>query len=397
MLLRLQTFAHALAVAPLALAAAAPALAPPAVSTAAPLSLRLVQIGRFDVPTAIAAPPADPARLVVVERRGTIRMIRDGKRRPTPFLDIHRRVKGDGERGLLSIAFAPDYAVSGLFYVFHTALNGTLTIEEFRRSSDPDRADASSGRIVMTVEHRNHNHNSGQLQFGPDGYLYAGTGDGGNQGDPRGNAQNLGVPLGKILRLDPRGTTPGAHAVPADNPFVGRPGVTPEIWAYGLRNPWRFSFDRVTGDLAVADVGQDEVEEIDFRRKGRASGANFGWDACEGGQAFPPRRRPRRPCRLKESVRPSLQLRHTAGYCSAIGGFVVRDRTLASLYGRYVYGDLCKPEIRSARLVQGGAKDNRPTGLKIDQLTTFGEDARGRLHAGAYDGRVWRIAPAKKS
>ncbi len=353
--------------------------------------LRLTTVGRFDSPTYVSGVP-DSGRLVVVERRGIVRTIRGGKVTPRPFLDIRKRVASGGERGLLSIAFPPDYATSRLFYVYYTDLLGTLTIEEFRRADDPDRADPASARIVMAIPHPNNNHNSGQLQFGPDGYLYAGTGDGGNQGDPNNNAQNLNVPLGKILRIDPRGTAAGEHAIPADNPFVGRPGVPPEIWAYGFRNPWRFSFDKVTGDLAVGDVGQDELEEVSFRRRGRAAGANFGWDQCEGVQAFPPRRTPRANCAIRDSVRPSILLKHTDGYCSVIGGFVVRDRRLDALYGRYVYGDFCMPQIRSAMLVQGGSLDDKPTGLRIPALSSFGQDSRGRVYAATLDGRVARIA-----
>jgi hypothetical protein len=230
------------------------------------------------------------------------------------------------------------------------------------------------------------------LQFGPDNYLYVGTGDGGNQGDPQGNAQNLNVLLGKILRIDPRGTAAGEYAIPPDNPFVSRSGVPPAIWAYGFRNPWRFSFDKVTGDLAIGDVGQDEMEEVSFRRRGLAAGANFGWDACEGIQAFPPRRTPRSGCAVRDSVRPSILLKHTDGYCSIIGGFVVRDRRLDALYGRYVYGDFCMPSIRSAMLVQGGSLDDRPTGLRIPALSSFGQDSRGRVYAATLDGRVARIA-----
>ena len=354
--------------------------------------LQLVPVaGRFDAPTYVSGVPGS-GRLVVVERRGIVKTIRGGKVQRRPFLDIRSRVTSGGERGLLSIAFAPNYVTSRLFYVYYTDLRGALTIEEYRRSDDPDRADPASRRVVLAIPHPNHNHNSGQLQFGPDNYLYIGTGDGGNQGDPNGNAQNLKVLLGKILRIDPRGAAAGDHAIPPDNPFVGQDGVPPEIWAYGFRNPWRFAFDRVTGDLAIGDVGQDEQEEVNFRRRGRAAGANFGWDSCEGIQAFPPRSDPRRGCAVRDSVRPSILLNHADGYCSVIGGFVVRDRRLDALYGRYVYGDFCMPSIRSTVLVQGGSLDDKPTGLRIPALSSFGQDSRGRIYAATLDGRVWRIA-----
>jgi len=374
--------------APFLLLAAALAVWPAAASGA---GLRLVPVGWFDSPTYVSGVPGS-GRLVVVERKGIIKTIRGGKVQPQPFLDIRGRVTVGGERGLLSIAFPPDYATSRLFYVYYTDLRGALTIEEYRRSDDPDRADPASARAVLAIPHPNRNHNSGQLQFGPDGYLYAGTGDGGNKGDPFHNAQNPYVLLGKILRIDPRGIAVGDHVTPPDNPFVGQAGVPPEIWAYGFRNPWRFSFDKVTGDLAIGDVGQDEMEEVSFRRRGRAAGANFGWDSCEGVQAYPPVRTPRATCPVRDSVRPSILLRHTDGYCSVIGGFVVRDRRLDALYGRYVYGDFCMPEIRSAMLVQGGSLDDKPTGLQLPALSTFGEDSRGRVYAATLDGHVYRIA-----
>jgi glucose/arabinose dehydrogenase len=391
MLRRPQTFLRASAAALLVVAAALASL-PAAVSSAAHQPRpRLRLIGHFDTPTAIVGVPGDESRLVVVERAGRIRMVHNGKKLPTPFLDIHTRVKGDGERGLLSIAFAPDYARSGLFYIYHTALDGTLTIEEYHRAANPDRALASSRRVVLTIPHPDHNHNSGELQFGPDGYLYLGTGDGGNHGDPHSNAENLDVMLGKILRIDPRATASAAYSVPPGNPFVGRTGVPPEIYAYGFRNPWKFTFDSVTGDLAIGDVGQDEVEEIDFRRNGSAAGANFGWNTCEATQAFPPKGNPRKRCTLKNTVRPSISLEHSEGYCAVIGGFVVRDRTLPTLYGRYLYGDLCKSGIRSTMLIPGAALDNRPAGLSVRDLTTFGQDSQGHLYAGSLDGGVWRI------
>ena len=360
--------------------------------------LRLQPVGQFDVPTFIGGPPQDPSRVVVVERRGTIRMVRDGRLRSGLFLDIRRLVGAGGERGLLSMAFRPDYALSGIFYVFYTSRTGTLTIEEYRRSaSDVERADPRTRRLVMAVAHPNNNHNSGQLQFGPDGYLYAGMGDGGGTGDREGHAQDLRTRLGKILRFDPTGRAPRERRTPSDNPFVGRPEVPPEIWAKGFRNPWRFSFDQLRGDLVIADVGQDEVEEIDFLPKGRGGGENFGWNECEGSQAFPPVGKTGRPCGLPGSIRPVLEKRHADGYCSLIGGVVVRDRSLVGLYGRYIYGDLCRPELRSAELGPGGAKNDLATSLKLDAVISFGQDTNGCVYVGVLDGRVYRIAPAAQS
>ena len=215
--------------------------------------LRLKLVGHFDVPTFIAGVGQDPRRIVVVERRGTIRMVRDGRPLRRAFLDIRPRVSSGGERGLLSIAFPPDYALTGRFYVYYTARSGALTIDEYRRSAgDIERADPRTRRLVMAVPHPNRNHNSGQLQFGPDGYMYAGMGDGGRSGDRDGHAQDPRTRLGKILRFDPSGTRPRQRSSPPDNPFIGRPEVPPEIWAKGFRNPWRFSFDQLRGDLVIA-------------------------------------------------------------------------------------------------------------------------------------------------
>jgi hypothetical protein len=235
------------------------------------------------------------------------------------------------------------------------------------------------------------NHKGGQLQFGRDGMLYMGFGDGGGGDDPDDNAQNLGKLLGKLLRIDPK--PGGGYQVPRDNPFVGRPGARSEIFAYGLRNPYRFSFDRRTGDLALADVGQDAVEEVDFLKASRRSrrprgGVNFGWDGFEG--------RGRNPNGSEPSsaghVPPVLQRTHGQGFCSIIGGYVIRDRSLGSLYGAYVYGDLCDSKLRVARLLPGGARGDRALGPRVSNLVSFGEDAAGRVYALSLDGGVFRLA-----
>lgn len=356
--------------------------------------LRLEDAGRFSGPTFITSPPRDARRLFVVERGGTIRILRDGKRLRSAFLDIRKLVGEGGERGLLSMAFRPDYERSGLFYVFYTATNGDLTIEEYRRTAaDPDRADPASRRRVMVVAHPNTSHNSGQLQFGPDGYLYAGMGDGGGEGDPDDNAQDLRTRLGKILRFDPTGRVDGERRSPPDNPFVGRREVPPEIWIRGFRNPWRFSFDRLTGDLVIADVGEDEIEEIDFIRKGFGAGENFGWNECEGTNAFPPRGRPRKKCDLDGAVPPVLTHSHSDGFCSVIGGVVVRDRSLVGLYGRYIYGDLCRPQLRSAVLSVSGATQQRRVGLELRGVISIGQSANGCVYVGTFT-NVYRVMPA---
>jgi len=251
--------------------------------TAASRGVKLVKVGDFDAPLYVTSPPGDKRRVFVVEQGGRIMVVRGGKTLPQPFLDIRSKVTAGGEQGLLSMAFAPDYAQSGLFYVYYTERSGTESIWELHRASD-DRADAGSARLVMRMDDPEPNHNGGLLLFGPDKLLYVGTGDGGGGDDQhgsRGNAQNLGSPLGKILRIDPRQSGGKAYTIPSSNPFVGRSGARGEIYSYGLRNPWRFSFD-TNGDLTIGDVGQDEVEEIDYVKKGKGRGANFGWRPWEG-------------------------------------------------------------------------------------------------------------------
>jgi glucose/arabinose dehydrogenase len=348
---------------------------------------RLVSIGRFASPTYVTAPAGDRDRVFVVEQRGTIRVVRDGRELDRPFLDIRRIVSCCGERGLLSMAFPPDYATSRLFYVYFTGGGGDIVVREYRASADdPDLAAGGSGRTVIRIRHRRFaNHNGGQLQFGPDGFLYVGTGDGGGAGDILRNAQDRRSLLGKLLRIDPRRSGSRSYRVPRDNPFRGRRGRR-QIYAYGLRNPWRFSFDRETGDLTIADVGQNAVEEVNFVRRGRGRGANFGWNRFEGRRRF---RRGRAP----GHVPPVLQRFHSQGNCTIIGGYVVRDRALGDLYGRYVYGDLCDGRLRSARLRPGRARGDRRIGVTVRQLSSFGEDGLGRVYAVSLNGPVYRLAP----
>ena len=353
-----------------------------------------MRVGDFVAPVYVASPPGDRRRLFVVELPGRIRVIRDGVTLPRPFLDIRRLVSLGGERGLFSIAFPPDYASSSRFYVYYTARSpgGAVTIAEFRASS-AEVANPGSRRIVLQIQHPRSNHNGGQLQFGPDGYLWIGTGDGGGAGDPDLNGQNLGALLGKLLRIDPRASGGAAYTVPSDNPFVGRTGARGEIWAYGLRNPWRFSFDRRTGDLAIADVGQTDWEEIDFApAPGRGRGTNYGWGCWEGrhpyeGNAFRTQCTP-----LPSQVAPVHEYSHSRG-CSITGGYVVRDPTLPVLDGRYVYGDYCRGPLFSVRLDTPAAQDDRRLGLSVAGLTSFGEDACGRVYAVSSVGPVFRLEP----
>jgi glucose/arabinose dehydrogenase len=349
--------------------------------------VRLLRVGHFDQPTFLAAPRGDRRRFVV-QRGGDIVILRGGRQLDEPFLDISDNVSTDGEGGLLSMAFPPDYRRSGRFYVYYTDREGYLQIDQFRRSGDPDRADPGSRRSVIRVPHFRGNHKGGQIQFGPDGMLYAGFGDGGSGGDPDENAQNLSRLLGKLIRIDPR--PDGGYRVPSSNPFVGRGGARPEVYAYGLRNPYRFSFDRSRGHLLVGDVGQDAVEEIDWvpgRRGGRPpeGGYNFGWDVFEGLDRYEDGSAP-------GHVRPVIAHSQDEGFCSIIGGYVIRDRSLRGTRyaGRYVYGDLCNPTLRVAFLKRPRAS-TRSTGLRVPNLVSFGEDGQGRVYAVSIEGPVYRI------
>jgi glucose/arabinose dehydrogenase len=348
--------------------------------------VRLLRVGNFDEPTYLTAPRGDSRRFVV-ERGGRIRIVKGRRVLEQPFLDISDLVSTGGESGLLSMAFAPDYESSGLFYVYYTDQQGFPTIAQFRRSDgNPDQADPSSRQTTMRVPHQRFNHKGGQIQFGPDGQLYAAFGDGGGGGDPDENAQNLGRILGKMVRIAPR--PGGGYTVPGDNPFVNRSGARREVYAYGLRNPYRFSFDRRTGDLTIGDVGQDAIEEIDYvpGRSGRAprGGYNFGWDVFEGRDRY-------EDGSARGHVPPVIAHSQDGGYCSIIGGYVIRDRALGRGWnGRYVYGDFCNPTVRLARLRRGSAP-SRGSGLRVPGLVSFGEDGRGRMYAVSLHGPVYRI------
>ena len=371
--------------------ASQPATAGPAQAGQSASGVRLVDVGTFDQPVYLTAPPGDTRRVFVVEQGGTIRVVRAGKRLSRPFLDLRAKVIAGGEQGLLSIAFAPDYAKTRRFYVNYTDRSGTQSVVEYRRAADSrERASAGSARLVLRYDGVESNHNGGQLVFGPDKLLYIGTGDGGGANDQhgaRGNAQDRGSLLGKILRIDPRRSDDRPYRVPSSNPFVGESGARGEIYSYGLRNPWRFSFDRRTGDLTIGDVGQNAVEEIDFSAKGAARGANYGWRPLEG-----TRRNFDEPA--PNAVAPVLELSHGDGNCSVTGGYVVRDRGLPALAGRYVYGDYCKGQLRSAKLSAGSASgDAAIAGVaKVAELSSFGEDARGRVYVLSLSGPVHRLA-----
>ncbi len=369
------------------------ALALVALAAASPASAgspRLLKVGDFAQPVDVAAPPGDPNRLFIVEQGGTVRVVSSGKRLSTPFLDVRSRIVSGGEQGLLSLAFAPDYSSSRRFYVYYTDKQGDIVVEEYKRSKDSkNRADKSSRRKVIEIAHRlASNHNGGDLVFGRDKLLYFGTGDGGGGGDTQGNAQNLNSLLGKLIRIDPRRSGSKAYRVPSSNPFVGRAGRD-EIYAYGLRNPFRFSFDRANGDLILGDVGQNEREEIDFvpESAGAGRGANFGWNCFEGTNRFS-------GCGASGHVEPVIE-RPTGGQdgdCAIIGGFVVRDPRLDTIQGQYVYGDACNSGVRVARLARPRAQNDRELGLRVSSLSSFAETDRGCIYATSLGGPVYRLA-----
>lgn len=352
----------------------------------------LKQIGSFDAPTYVTGAPGFPKLLFVVEQPGRVIVLRGGKRLRHPFLDVTDLVSYEGERGLLSIAFPPDYARSRRFYVYYTDETGDIRVDEFRRR-DATQAARGSRRTVIRIPHRaNSNHNGGQLRF-LGHLLYLGTGDGGSAGDPPNNAQNRKSLLGKLLRIDPRPSDGRPYSVPAGNPFVGKPGRD-EIYSYGLRNPFRFSFDRVTAGrprIAIADVGQNRYEELDYTTLAGADGANFGWDAFEG---FSPYREENSGTPDPGgTTKPIMAYSHDrdGGSCSIIGGYVVGRGGPPALRGRYVYGDYCSGRLYSLVPHLRRAAHDRSLDLRVSSPTSFGEDARGRIYVCSQEGPVYRL------
>jgi len=338
-------------------------------------------------PLFVTAPAGDTARLFVVEQSGRIRVLRHDTLLATPFLDISAHVVCCGERGLLGLAFDPAYAVNGRFFVDYTDIAGTTQVVRYTVSGDPDVADPASASPVLSQAQPYSNHNGGMLAFGPDGYLYVGLGDGGSAGDPQGNAQNLTTLLGKILRLDVSGAS--GYTIPASNPFVGQAGARGEIWAYGLRNPWRFSFDRTTGELYIADVGQSAQEEVDIEAPG-TGGRNYGWNEMEGFACFLP------ACTPTGLALPVLTYDHSDG-CSITGGYVYRGTRIPALAGTYLYADYCAGWVRSFQWRGGAVADARdePALAPGGTVSSFGEDARGELYVVTYGspGSLYRIVP----
>jgi glucose/arabinose dehydrogenase len=352
-------------------------------------ALRLVS-GVLASPVYVTAPPGDTARLFVVEKGGRVRILQHDTLLAAPFLDIHTRVSNGGEQGLLSLAFHPQYARNGRFYVYYTNTAGDTRVVRYRVSADPNVADPLAADTVLAQAQPFSNHNGGLLVFGPDGKLYVGLGDGGSGGDPQGNGQSRRTLLGKILRLDVDGAN--GYTIPADNPFVSDTAARPEIWAYGLRNPWRFSFDRQTGDLYIADVGQNAWEEVHVApaTSGRGKGVNFGWNVMEGLHCYPSGT----SCNQTGLALPVLAYGHGGGACSITGGYVYRGTAVPSLVGHYLYADYCSGFVRSFRYAGGQASDRQERTAQLNpngNVSSFGEDGRGEVYVMTLGGSLYRV------
>jgi uncharacterized protein (TIGR03437 family) len=344
-----------------------------------PLYAQDSEIRLVPVTTGLAAPTDvqnagdGSGRLFIVQQAGLIRIFRDGAFLPAPFLDIRTRTRAGGERGLLGLAFPPGFAGKQRFYVNYTDLNGDTVIAMYRVTSNPDIADPASETVLLNITQPYENHNGGQLRFGPDGYLYIGMGDGGSSGDPQNNAQNRGSLLGKLLRIDVE-SEPGRVRIPPDNPFVNTSGARPEVWAYGLRNPWRFSFDRATGDLFIADVGQNAWEEVNFTPASSRGGENYGWPQVEGLVCY------RSGCSMDGVTMPVTVYGHQNGDCSVTGGFMYRGNLSPGLRGTYLYADYCTGRTRILRR-EGDRWVSSVALTPGGEITTFGESEDGEIYA----------------
>jgi glucose/arabinose dehydrogenase len=348
------------------------------------LAARLVVSGLHS-PLDLQSVREDRERVYVVEQGGRIRVVRNGQLQATAFLDVSDRISSGGERGLLGLAFHPRFAQNRRFFVNYTNRAGDTHVAEFQAAS-ADAADAATERVLLRVEQPFSNHNGGGLAFGGDGYLYIGLGDGGSGGDPYGNGQRLDTLLGKMLRIDVDGAAP--YAVPAGNPFRSVPGAQPEIWAFGLRNPFRFSFDRATADLYIGDVGQGAVEEVDVAAP-RVGGQNYGWNVTEGSACY----KPSSGCNKAGITLPVYEYDHSQG-CSITGGVVYRGCRMPDLAGTYFFGDYCEGFVRSFRYAGGQATDVRQWSLTgIDSVSSFGLDADGEVYVVDYDGELYRLEP----
>lgn len=349
------------------------------------LSLEKVVDG-LSRPTFVTHAGDGSGRLFVLEKQGRIRVIEDGRVQSDPFLDITNVVKSSGnEQGLLGLAFHPNYEDNGRFFVYYTAQDNDNTVAEYRVTPDANRADPRSGKGVLAVADKYSNHNGGMLAFGPDGYLYIAMGDGGSAGDPDDNGQNLLAFLGKILRIDVDGGDP--YGIPESNPFIVRSSARGEIWAWGLRNPWRFSFDRETGDLWIADVGQNKYEELNFQPADSKGGENYGWAVMEGRHCF----RPASGCDTTGMTLPIFEYSHGEG-CSITGGYVYRGTAFPALEGVYLFTDYCSGNLWATRQVSAGEFVTERIGTLPNSISSFGEDEKGELYAVRdAEGAVYRV------
>ena len=337
----------------------------------------------FDQPLAVVNPPDGSGRLFVVEQGGRIKIEKNGQVFQQAFLDISDKVTAGGERGLLGLAFHPNYPENGFFYVNYTDRNGNTVIARFQVSkTDPNQADPASEKVLLQQEQPFANHNGGSTVFGPDGFLYLGLGDGGSAGDPHNNAQSLNTLLGKILRIDMNGGDP--YEIPADNPFA-KGGGKPEIWAYGLRNPWRFSFDMKTGDLYIGDVGQNQWEEVDFVTAGTPGGLNFGWNYFEGNHTYGNKPAPSN----LNAVPPVVEYDHSQG-CSISGGVVYRGK-MAEWSGVYFYADYCSGKVWGLLHAADGSWNNKLLFENAGQVTSFGQDQNGEVYLVDQQGTIYQL------
>ncbi|MDN2710925.1 PQQ-dependent sugar dehydrogenase [Janthinobacterium sp. SUN118] len=370
--------------------AGATASASVAYAAAAPLALRLQEVvSGLSAPIFLTAPPGD-SRLFILERAGRVRVVQNGSLLATPFLDISTLTTTSGERGLLSLAFHPQYASNGYFFLYYSNLAGDIVIERRQVSAgNANVADPLSALTILTIAHPTFgNHYGGLLSFGPDGYLYAGTGDGGSAGDPPGNAQNTNVLLGKLLRLDVSASSVAQpYAIPAGNPFAGTAGGRGEIWAYGLRNPWRYAFDVPAQLLYIADVGQSRREEVNVHAVGQA-GNNYGWNIMEGTQCYNSS-----SCNQAGLVLPAVEYdTGSAGSCSITGGYVYRGAALPELAGQYLYSDYCSGWLKSFSYSNGAASAVKDWGIaNVGNIMSFGQDAQNELYMLSATGTVYRI------
>ncbi len=350
------------------------------------VTTQLVATG-FKRPTFVTNAGDGSGRLFVLEKSGVISVIdKDGKKDSTPFLDITSLVRSTGnEQGLLGLAFHPDFATNGRFFVDYTALNADNTVAEFHVSRTGGPADPAPVKKLLGVPDQYPNHNGGMLAFGPDGYLYISMGDGGSGGDPDGNGQNLGAYLGKILRVDVNAGDP--YGIPTTNPFLKIAGARSEIWAYGLRNPWRFTFDRDTGDLWIGDVGQNKYEEIDFQAAADKGGANYGWNTMEGLHCY----EPETGCDQTGLVKPIFEYDHGKG-CSVTGGYVYRGKAVPALAGKYLFTDYCDATFWATTRSASGEFTTEELGKLPGGITSFGEDESGELYfALDSEGSIYRF------